>query len=632
MQDEEVIDKLLDYEDYSELLKDNLSEAIELTAADGEAFNKIDDVFKDVPAGKVGYVNLKTGDVKVLGNIDDQIGRVLYEEAQTNAGSGGTSHVIQYDSIYDLINSEPSINYGLTIHSELPVAYGYRFQDPKSVPELSRTTPIAQVSPAYWDEWSKFVNLDHTMKMSIHSLKAMGVMYVEKVYDRVGLNKRGWGIRKLRLLSPDAMYTIVDTQGNILEFVQWAGDSKRKFFTDSVNEERAKQMLNKRRILKEDKSNFKRNHPGAVIIPRHKIIFATYNAYYDDTVYGYGNLVPLISYSKSKIGIQKRVLRMIENSASSFVVFKYGTENYMVSGKAATNVMSKISASKNPKYVVLPFYFDVQAVELGSAMSNVEPFLQFFKDEQTIGLGIPLILMKPESSGEGATIQLEAFTRQMKYMQNTLSNIFRTQCFPEVLLGDPTKSSKLFTDDPKMYPYMRPSVFHRIPELKWNTIESVADRRLRLDVDAKHGGISFEEYRQEIGRMGKIGNGDAMPLIKLQTEQAENDMELKEMDIKIKEMEMEMQEKQMVADEKMANMDMQKTELDMKQTSHNLDIAKGQMSLDKENIKMTAQTNKEKERATATKDKADSVRVASKLKAKTGSKSNSKSDSKSNSK
>jgi hypothetical protein len=573
--------------DYASALKKNMNESIELTPESGEAYDRINDVFVDVPDGKVGFVNLKTGDVKVLGDIDQQVASVLYEETQHDAGSGGTSHIIKYSTIYDMINAEPSINFGLTLHGELPVAYGYRFQQAASVKELNKLQTINQISDEYWAEWAKYVNLDHILKMAIHSLKAMGVVYIEKTYDAAGMNKKGWGIRKMRILSPDAMYVVVDSKGNILGFIQWAGETDRKFYED---DEQAKKLVQQRRIRISDQSKFLKQHPGAISIPRHKIIFATYNAYYDDTVYGYGNLIPLIPYSKSKIGIQQRVLRMIENSASSFVVFKYGTENYMVSGKAATKVMTDITKAKNPKYIVVPFYFDVQPIDMGGAIQTVAPVMDYFKDEQLTGLSVPMILLRPGGSGEGASVQLEAFTRQLKYMQNIMSNILRTQCFPEALLGDPIKSSKLVTDDVRLYPYIRPSVYHKIPELKWNVIETVADRRLRLETDAQYGGIGLTEYRQDIGRTGKVPKSDEMPLIQIQREQMEVDKEL--------------QEQTMEHEKQMADMEMKKMDKEMKKADQ--DVANGRLKLDmdKEKFDLDKQKNKEKERTQSVKDRA----------------------------
>lgn len=592
----------LDELDYASALKKNMSESIELTTDSGEAYDKINDIFKDVPSGKVGLVNLKTGDVKVLGNIDQQVASVLYEEDQHDSGSGGTSHIIKYSTIYDMINAEPSINYGLSLHSELPVAYGYRFQKTTPVKELDNLQSIGEVSDGYWSEWAKFVNLDHILKMTIHSLKAMGVVYIEKTYDAAGLNRKGWGVRKMRVLSPDAMYVVVDSKGNILSFIQWAGETERRFYEDN---EQTKKLLQQRRIRAVDKNKFLKEHPGSISIPRHKIIFATYNAYYDDTVYGYGNLIPLIPYSKSKIGIQQRVLRMIENSASSFVVFKYGTENYMVSGKAATKVMKDISKAKNPKYIVVPFYFDVQTVDMGGAINTVAPVMEYFKDEQMIGLGVPLILIKEGSSGEGADIQLEVFTRQLKYIQNIMSNLLRTQCFPEVLLGDPSKSAKLVTDDVRLYPYMRPSVFHKIPELKWNIIESNADKRLRLGVNAQYGGLSIIEYREEIGRLGKVPKGEEMPLIAIQREAQEIQKELAEMQEETVRQQMVHDKEMMVLEEKKMNKEMQMKDQDMA-------MQKEKHGMEKEKIGMTATSNKEKERATGIKDKADGKRNAEK--------------------
>ncbi|KKK89031.1 hypothetical protein LCGC14_2737190, partial [marine sediment metagenome] len=88
-------------------------------------------------------------------------------------------------------------------------------------------------------------------------------------------------------------------------------------------------------------------------------------------------------------------------------------------------------------------------------------------------------------------------------------------------MGDPSKSSKLATDDVRLYPYMRPSVFHKIPELKWNLIESNADKRLRLGVDAQHGAIGQTEYREEVGRIGKVPKSDEMPIIAIRREAQE---------------------------------------------------------------------------------------------------------------
>ncbi len=590
--------------DYASALKQNMNESIELTAEHGKAYQQIDDIFGDVPDGKVGFVNLKTGDVKVLGDIDQQVASVLYEENQADAGSGGTSHIIKYSTIYDMINAEPSINFGLSLHSELPVAYGYRFQEAEPVDELKNLQTIKSVSEEYWAEWARFVNLDHVLKMTIHSLKAMGVVYIEKTYDAAGLNKKGWGIRKMRILSPDAMYVVVDSKGNILGFIQWAGETERRFYED---DEQIKRLLQQRRIRAGDQNKFLKQHPGAISIPRHKIIFATYNAYYDDTVYGYGNLIPLIPYSKSKIGIQQRVLRMIENSASNFVVFKYGSENYMVSGKAATKVMSDISRAKNPKYIVVPFYFEVQPIEMGGAIQTVAPVMDYFKDEQMTGLGIPMILLRPGGSGEGASIQLEAFTRQLKYMQNIMGNLFRTQCFPEALLGDPIKSSKLVTDDVRLYPYIRPSVYHKIPELKWNTIETVADRRLRLQADGQLGAIGSSEYRQEIGRMGKVAKSDEMPLIQIQREALEVQKEQAEM-------QEETARQQMKHDQKMMGLEEKKMDKEMEKANQDMAMQKEKHTMEKEKIRMTKDTNKERERATAVRDRASFKKASQKKK------------------
>jgi hypothetical protein len=484
---------------------------------------------KDLPDDHVAVVHLATGDlvdVRPADDIAEVAAGVLYEQGMFDITErGGSSHLVDYASLYDMLNSEPNINQSLALRSELPIAYGYTFQYPDMGFNVVES-PVPLLDPMEWEEWAQFVNLDHVMRQAFHSLLTTGNLWIEKFHDKAGLNKGAWGIYKMRVLSPDAMYNVVDDTGNIVEFIQWVGDTPRTFGKSfkPIRKSKVDEFIAEKK--KEDKD-------GTVHrIPRHRIAYWNYNAYYDDTVYGYGSAVSLISYARSKIGIQKRVLRMVENNSGSFIVFKYGTAEYMVAGGAAKKVMNRINKSKNPRYIVLPWYFDVEAVEQGKPLQNVQPLLDFFREEEMTGIGLPPVLTGRGGSSEGAVIQLEILVRQIMYLQRVVGNLLRKFIFPDALLGVPTASKKIFTDDekPEFYGYMTRSVWHAIPMLRWNIIETVADRRLRHDVAAKHGFMGLREIRKESGYQGSI-EGPDLPLIakaKQEMQLAERSLDLEE--------------------------------------------------------------------------------------------------------
>ncbi len=510
---------------------------------------KLSDLTSEVPEGHMAVINNKTGDVIDVGKLDDVMSQVLIEEDQMADLDKGVSHTVKYHTLYNMFNSEPSINQALSLRAELPVAYGYKFQYPEAPEEFDESAKksIAKISIPFWKQWSSWVNLDHQLRQSIHSLLGTGNLWIEKIYDKAGMNKRGWGVKGMRVLSPDAMYNIVDSKARIIGFAQWAGDTDRRFGDEMNLTAKGLDKLDKDNKAKQREARvFNRDHkrdprrvvpPDVIRIPRHKIIYWNYNAYYDDTVYGYGAAVPLISYARSKVGVQKRVLRMIENSASSFVVFKYGTENYMVSGATAKKIFKNIKSKSHLKYVLLPFYFEPKEVELGKTMQNVMPYLEYFRDEQLFGAGLPPVLAGKGGSSEGAQIQLEILVRQVKYMQNVLGNEFRRQLFAECVVGNPANSRVIVTNPPHEYPYMTPATFMNIPELKWRDIESIADRRLRHDVYAKHGILTVEEIRNELDYSGGVPDSQLPPLVRKEIDAIKQADKQMDMDGKTRDME-----------------------------------------------------------------------------------------------
>lgn len=285
------------------------SVVIEAGGLPGEqrAYTKLEDLTKNVAEGHMAVINNKTGDVIDVGRIDDVMSQVLIEEDQMMDLDTGVTHRVKYHTLYNMFNSEPSVNQALSLRSELPVAYGYKFQypDPPEEFKVGAKKSIAKISIPFWKLWASWVNLDHQFRQSIHSLLGTGNLWIEKFYDNAGMNKRGWGVKGMRVLSPDAMYNVVDKKARIIGFVQWAGDTDRRFGDDatmtrdrigSIKEQIKKEQINARQYNAKNPRNKRAIPPDLIEIPRHKIIYWNYNAYYDDTVYGYGAAIPLISY------------------------------------------------------------------------------------------------------------------------------------------------------------------------------------------------------------------------------------------------------------------------------------------------------------------------------------------------
>lgn len=466
----------------------------------------------------------RAGDIIDMGDIDEVMSSAVLEDSQYADSQLGVSHRVKFSTLFDMWNSEPGLSQSLNIASEVPTAYGSYFAY-EPVPREFRTVanpPFVPPSVEYWNRWAEFVQFKHFQRQFIHSLLGTGNMWAEKVYDRSGMVKKGWGVRKLKVLSPDVMYNVVDEKGRILKFVQYSGDSDRSLGKDMIITERQAEEM-KRKAAEESTLYHE--------IPRHKVIYCNYNAYYDDSPYGFGRSVPNIAYARSKIGIQKKILRIVENASISMVVFTYGNENFMVSGKSATKTFANIKGKQHLKFVLLPFTFQPKEIELGKNVANFEGYLRYFQQELMIGAGLPPFYFGM-GTGESAKIQMELLVRQFMFTQQIFSDVCKSQLFAECVLGDPSKTKKIMTDDPRQYPYMRPSMFVLLPTLRHNTIESVADRRLRHDTYGKLGMLSNKEMRSEIDRYGSTDMSDLTPSLKL--EQRRLDIEERKLDIEEK--------------------------------------------------------------------------------------------------
>jgi hypothetical protein len=497
-----------------------------------QAYEMLEKKFEDLPPGHFGIYQNSTGKMFDVGTLDNVAGSVLFEDDQTQDLDRGVTHSVKFHSLINMMNAEPDINQGLNLKSELSSGYGYRFRYPDLPPELSVKSPITRLSIPYWNLWAKFVNYDHSLRQQIHSNYGMGNVWTEKIYDKAGMNNRGWGIRKLIVRSPDTMYNVVDGKGNILYFVQSAIETDRVFGSNfTIRHDKMNDFTSK---LKQKHTDFDKTR-DLLKIPRHKIMYYNYNAFYDDTVYGFGAGVPLVSYARSKIGIQKRILRLIDNASSSLLVFKYGDKDFMVSGKAANKIFGKIKTRKALKMVLLPWYFDVEEKELGKNMGNFEPYMQYFANQESNGIGIPPFATGRGGSAEGATLQMELLVRQLMYMQKVIANHQATQLFPEVIVGDPTRSRHIPTQSVEevekilkeskdkhvissIYPYIAPNVFMNIPSLSWNIMETIQDKRLRHEVYLRNGVVSEEEVREELDYSGTVADEKQNLLLRLEIE------------------------------------------------------------------------------------------------------------------
>lgn len=503
-----------------------------------EAFTRLTEIFGELPENHYGLYHNATGQLLDLGTLDDAVGSVLFEEDQTMDMDRGVSHNVKFHTMYNMFNSEPDVNQGLNLKSELPVGYGYRFRYDDAPPEFDdyKTQPLPRVSTKYWNMWSQYVNYDKSLRQQFHSTYGMGNVWVEKVYDSTGMNRRGWGVRQLIVRSPDAMYNVVDESGNILFFVQSFIETNRMFGSNFTV--RYKKWDGFTNGLKERYSDFNKK-TDIIKIPRHKIMYWNYNAYYDDTVYGYGAGVPLVSYARSKIGVQQRILRMIDNAASSLLVFKYGDKDYMVSGRAANKVFGRIKTQKALKMALLPWWMAVEEKELGKNVKDFEPYLQYFAAQESNGIGLPPVLTGRGGTSEGAEIQLEMLVRQLMFMQKVIRNEHRRQLFPECVVGNPMKSALIPTQSVEdvekilkkknskekiisaSYPYIKPVVFKDVPTLSWNIMEKVADKRLRHEVHGKLGVVGPAEMRDELEYSGTISDEEQILPLRIELRKLE---------------------------------------------------------------------------------------------------------------
>lgn len=417
----------------------------------------------------------------------------------------GERHKENLNENYNYIMADPVARFCYTFFAQMTTAYGNRFDLP-----LPLETDLSEDQKNFIhfleSSWKDFVGFNQQQVIATFNLFAFGNYYAEIVFDDDSFEDGGWGIYKIKHIDPRTIYADRDESGRYVAYYQ-----------------HPKALQIQPRSIKKSKLSTK-------LHPR-QIIHIKLDDFLNST-YGISKTFSILDSIDMKVGAKGDTASIIKNRASPFLVWSIGSENMILSSKVLKEVYDLIDAqlgSNTDSDVFVPGLVKVEAVGTDGSddAKNILPFIEFMNDEIGAVLGLPDILVgKSTASGESASAKIEAFTRVLKNWQQFLATEFRNKLFcyfikePFVAIRNENTNNvrRSFFDT---Y-YISPKDYAEVPVIIPNTIESVADMRLRIGEMLDRGAMGVSEARNQTNIRGKIKDDDLNAENKKRLEESKN--------------------------------------------------------------------------------------------------------------
>lgn len=386
--------------------------------------------------------------------------------------------------------------FGLT--ADLVIAYGYSFDMP--LPITKKLEDNQNEFIHLLELWRGYVAFDEKIKDSILQGRIFGDFFAEKVYDDGGaLSKTSWGIKSIKVLDPRTVYVDRSNDGKVRNYYQHP----------------KAHQIQPRNLMKSTRS---------IKIPAAQMIHIKFDDIINKT-YGMSRMYALLDTIDMKIGLKSDAVQIAQRRASPFLVWSIGSEDKIFPPDLIAEIRGDLEGQLldvTEHDVFVPGFIKVEVVG-GDNTAGVDllPIIDFMNKEVALGSGVPdIIIAGSSASGEAAKAKEEIFTRQIKALQQFIFTEWRNQCLVD-LVFPPKKDGKGGVKAEEI----NPAKYEKIPLIKANIIESVADGRLRMEAMSNSAFMGEEEGRKQLGLRGKLDDEEhVLP----------NRIKLKEVDVKEK--------------------------------------------------------------------------------------------------
>lgn len=335
--------------------------------------------------------------------------------------------------------------------------------------------------------WIDYIGYHPFLHELVRNLMIWGNAFTEVVMEKdlkasddgSGL---GWGIAELKPLNPHTMRVYRYETGEVIGYIQ-RPKSRRWKWDKSKLRDRKRSTGQKQ---KHWKTEVKKAYPGAVIFDEDQILHRKWNQL-PSAEYGTSPIEPVKEDLTTYMGVMGDVSAIIKRYGSPKIIWKIGTPERPPSKRMVADFHKSVTNLNVADDVSVSGVIDWGILDAGLKVMDMEPYIQFLRDDVFAGLGVPELIMGGNvSTGQaGAEMALEAFTRKMMEIQRYLEIMSKRDIFPRVLgMGTWPFNKKDWESIP--------SIVFRPPE----TIEKSYLREISLHTA---GLKSTEEVRADLG-------------------------------------------------------------------------------------------------------------------------------------
>ena len=163
-----------------------------------------------------------------------------------------------------------------------------------------------------------------------------------------------------------------------------------------------------------------------------------------------------------------------------------------------------------------------EVISGGDKVMDTDWFMEYQIRTISTSLGVPATILGlvPSTSGQTDEITEEYFRRRVMVLQNYIGEMITNQIFRDIFLFHP---NDLKTDrGRKELHNITPMQYAEIPFIRYNAIENIPNRRLRVREELIAGTLTLSEARQEFGRPAFYNEDDLHPQLRQFIAQAKN--------------------------------------------------------------------------------------------------------------
>jgi len=405
------------------------------------------------------------------------------------------------------MNTVPIVSAAIWLKADMVVAYGYTFKYDTDT-ELKE---FQREKIKFLSYWSRYVELTEIIRKISACMNTYGDAFVEKVYDKKSYAEGGWGIKRLKLVHPDTVSIEEDEYGRVIKYVQEPYKLKGGTGIFSPLSTGGKSRSNKN---KEDDNRIREAPPHTVVHFKARDL--------TNATYGNSQIRPLKETINIMLGIEDDIADIIRTTARPLTVWRMGDAEHPMAVKQMRKIASQImSGLAQGSDIAIDGRVEVNVVESGKNITYVEPFMNHILRQIIAGLGIPDTLFGLGGSGNQAEaeIKLEMFRRRILAEQQYISNKIVNEIFRDIFLFHPNDLRKS-TGTELVREGVTYKKYQDLPVLRFNEIEDLSNRRLRVESELIGGAIDMLEAKEEFGRNQIIREDALHPQLQMYLAQA----------------------------------------------------------------------------------------------------------------